>query len=193
MIAIFLSGVRRTERTARECTYTDFLKCQPLNFKGTEGVVGLSQWFKRMESVFHISNCTVENQVKFATCTLHSIALTWGKKHLMKFEGTSMNTHNQQQQQNKRQNIGRAYTAWTGEKDYNMGDLNPYAQNATITTMVHVLLNATNATKLAILPVTVGVRKMPIMLITRRALGQVRSLLAMSVEFKDILRGNVQS
>ncbi|GJR77712.1 putative reverse transcriptase domain-containing protein [Tanacetum coccineum] len=33
-----------------------------------------------------------------------------------------------------------------------MGDLNPYAQNATITTMVHVLLNATNATKLAILP-----------------------------------------
>ncbi|GJR73743.1 putative reverse transcriptase domain-containing protein [Tanacetum coccineum] len=31
--------VRRTERAARECTYTDFLKCQPLNFKGTEGVV----------------------------------------------------------------------------------------------------------------------------------------------------------
>ncbi|GKF04902.1 putative reverse transcriptase domain-containing protein, partial [Tanacetum coccineum] len=37
-----------------------------------------------------------------------------------------------------------------------MGDLNPYAQNATITTMVHVLQNATNATKLAILPVTIG-------------------------------------
>ncbi|GJV35531.1 hypothetical protein Tco_1408008 [Tanacetum coccineum] len=35
-------GVRRTELTARECTYTDFLKCQPLNFKGTEGVAGLS-------------------------------------------------------------------------------------------------------------------------------------------------------
>ncbi|GJS37850.1 putative reverse transcriptase domain-containing protein [Tanacetum coccineum] len=33
------TGVRRTERTARECTYTDFLKCQPLNFKGTKGVV----------------------------------------------------------------------------------------------------------------------------------------------------------
>ncbi|GKD86074.1 hypothetical protein Tco_1357228, partial [Tanacetum coccineum] len=24
---------RRTERVARECTYNDFLKCQPLNFK----------------------------------------------------------------------------------------------------------------------------------------------------------------
>ncbi|GJR00663.1 putative reverse transcriptase domain-containing protein [Tanacetum coccineum] len=76
------AGVRRTERTARECTYTDFLKCQPLNFKGTEGVAGLSQWFERMESVFHISNCTVENQVKFATCTLHSVALTWWNTHV---------------------------------------------------------------------------------------------------------------
>nr|GEY71289.1 reverse transcriptase domain-containing protein [Tanacetum cinerariifolium] len=26
---------------ARECTYQDFIKCQPLNFKGTKGVVGL--------------------------------------------------------------------------------------------------------------------------------------------------------
>ncbi|GKD83074.1 putative reverse transcriptase domain-containing protein, partial [Tanacetum coccineum] len=26
---------------ARECTYQDFMKCQPLNFKGTEGVVEL--------------------------------------------------------------------------------------------------------------------------------------------------------
>ncbi|GKC44652.1 putative reverse transcriptase domain-containing protein, partial [Tanacetum coccineum] len=67
--------VRRTKRAARECTYTDFIKCQPLNFKGMEGVAGLSQRFKRMESVFHISNCTVENQVKFSTCTLHSVAL----------------------------------------------------------------------------------------------------------------------
>ncbi|GKA89095.1 putative reverse transcriptase domain-containing protein [Tanacetum coccineum] len=75
-------GVRRTERTARECTYTDFLKCQPLNFKGPKGVAGLSQWFERMESVFHISNCTVENQVKFATCTLYSVALTWWNTHV---------------------------------------------------------------------------------------------------------------
>ncbi|GJR67229.1 hypothetical protein Tco_0013294 [Tanacetum coccineum] len=36
------TGVRRTEQTAHECTYTDFLKCQSLNFKGMEGVAGLS-------------------------------------------------------------------------------------------------------------------------------------------------------
>nr|GEZ75036.1 hypothetical protein [Tanacetum cinerariifolium] len=76
------TGVRRTERATHECTYTDFLKCQPLPFKGTEGVASLSQWCERMESVFHISNCAAENQVKFATCTLHSVALTWWNTHV---------------------------------------------------------------------------------------------------------------
>nr|GFC47033.1 hypothetical protein [Tanacetum cinerariifolium] len=38
------TGIRRIERAARECTYIDFLKCQPLPFKGTEGVASLSQW-----------------------------------------------------------------------------------------------------------------------------------------------------
>ncbi|GKG02286.1 hypothetical protein Tco_0306991 [Tanacetum coccineum] len=52
-------GIRRPMQVARECTYPDFLKCQPLNFKGTEGVVGLTQWFEKMESVFSISNCTI--------------------------------------------------------------------------------------------------------------------------------------
>nr|GEW90931.1 putative reverse transcriptase domain-containing protein [Tanacetum cinerariifolium] len=73
---------KRIERVAYECTYNDFLKCQPLNFKGTEGVVGLTQWFERMESVFHIINCTVGNQIKFATCTLLGSALTWWNSHV---------------------------------------------------------------------------------------------------------------
>ncbi|GKF41270.1 reverse transcriptase domain-containing protein, partial [Tanacetum coccineum] len=50
--------------------------------KDTEGVVGLSQCFERMKSVFHISNCIIENQVKFATCTLHSVALTCWNTHV---------------------------------------------------------------------------------------------------------------
>ncbi|GJS62256.1 hypothetical protein Tco_0657040 [Tanacetum coccineum] len=36
------TGVRRTERVARECTYQDFMKCQTLYFKGTKGVVELT-------------------------------------------------------------------------------------------------------------------------------------------------------
>nr|GEY22246.1 hypothetical protein [Tanacetum cinerariifolium] len=55
-------GPRRPLQPARVCSYTDFMKCQPLNFKGTEGVVGSSQWVEKMESVFHISGCAVENQ-----------------------------------------------------------------------------------------------------------------------------------
>ncbi|GJY96114.1 putative reverse transcriptase domain-containing protein [Tanacetum coccineum] len=78
------SGIcyRRTERVARECTYPDFMKCQPLNFKGTEGVVELIQWFEKMKTVFSISNCSVENQIKFSTCTLLTGALTWWNSYI---------------------------------------------------------------------------------------------------------------
>nr|GEW30415.1 reverse transcriptase domain-containing protein [Tanacetum cinerariifolium] len=160
------TGVRRKALPSRKCTYQDFLKCKPLYFKGTEGVVKLTQWFKRMETVFRISNCTMEKQVKFATCTLLGGALMWGEikklevemwnlmvkgtdvesvmafkprtmhdtiefttklmdkkistfaerhaKSKRKFEDTSKN--NQNHQQDKKQNIGRAYTVGSGEK-----------------------------------------------------------------------------
>nr|GEU31803.1 hypothetical protein [Tanacetum cinerariifolium] len=68
---------RRNVQTACPCFYADFMKCQPLNFKGNEGVFGLTRWIEKMESVFQISGCAVENQVKFATCTLLDAALTW--------------------------------------------------------------------------------------------------------------------
>ncbi|GJU44674.1 hypothetical protein Tco_1201940, partial [Tanacetum coccineum] len=64
------TSVRRTKHVAQECTYQDFMKCQPLYFKGIEGVVELTQWFERMETVFRISNCSVDNHIKFSTCTL---------------------------------------------------------------------------------------------------------------------------
>ncbi|GJV04750.1 hypothetical protein Tco_1338319 [Tanacetum coccineum] len=51
--------VRRHVQVAHECTYPDFLECQPLNFKGIEGVVGLTQWFEKMESIYSISVTTV--------------------------------------------------------------------------------------------------------------------------------------
>ncbi|GJU21969.1 hypothetical protein Tco_1240123 [Tanacetum coccineum] len=66
---------------ARECTYQDFMKCQPLNFKGTKGVVGLTRWFEKMETVFHISNFPRRYQVKYASCTLLDGALTWWNSH----------------------------------------------------------------------------------------------------------------
>nr|GEW08357.1 hypothetical protein [Tanacetum cinerariifolium] len=72
----------RLAQAVRECTYPDFLKCQPLNFKGTEGVVGLTQWFEKIECVFNISKCTAACQVKYAACTLQRVALTWWNSHV---------------------------------------------------------------------------------------------------------------
>ncbi|GKF12014.1 reverse transcriptase domain-containing protein, partial [Tanacetum coccineum] len=66
---------------ARECTFQDFLKCKPHNFSGTEGVVGLTRWFEKMETVFNISNCPPKYQVKYATCTLQDSALTLWNSH----------------------------------------------------------------------------------------------------------------
>ncbi|GKA87387.1 hypothetical protein Tco_0809151 [Tanacetum coccineum] len=43
----------------------DFMKCQPLSFKGTEGVVGLIRWSEKMETVFHISNYPERYQVNY--------------------------------------------------------------------------------------------------------------------------------
>nr|GEU55729.1 putative reverse transcriptase domain-containing protein [Tanacetum cinerariifolium] len=66
---------------ARECTFQDFLKCKPHTFLGIEGVIGLTRWFKKMETVFNISNCPPKYQVKYATCTLQDSALTWWNSH----------------------------------------------------------------------------------------------------------------
>nr|GEW35561.1 putative reverse transcriptase domain-containing protein [Tanacetum cinerariifolium] len=49
---------RRQMTTPRECSYTDFLKCQPMSFQGTKGVV------------------------KFASSTLQGSALTWWNSHM---------------------------------------------------------------------------------------------------------------
>ncbi|GKC29410.1 hypothetical protein Tco_1036704 [Tanacetum coccineum] len=76
---------RRNVQIARPCFYADFMKCQPLNFKGTEAVVGLTRWIEKMESVFNISGCAIENQVKFATCILLRCCfdlVEWSDKNL---------------------------------------------------------------------------------------------------------------
>nr|GEY11305.1 reverse transcriptase domain-containing protein [Tanacetum cinerariifolium] len=43
----------------------------------TEGMVSLTQWIEKIELVFQISGCAIENQVNFATYTLLDVALTW--------------------------------------------------------------------------------------------------------------------
>ncbi|GJV95999.1 hypothetical protein Tco_1547576 [Tanacetum coccineum] len=71
------TGARRPVQVARECTYPDFLKCQPLNFKGTEGVVGLTQWFEKMESVYSISNHNIACQSNLLCVPASKCSYMW--------------------------------------------------------------------------------------------------------------------
>nr|GEV54165.1 putative reverse transcriptase domain, ribonuclease H-like domain, aspartic peptidase domain protein [Tanacetum cinerariifolium] len=188
----------RLAQAVHECTYRDFLKWQPLNFKGTEGLVGLTQWSRSYMVELSCEDCysgscsgiAMENfeenddrqvlpkgrnqkletkmwelktkgidvicynrcfqelalmcdrmfleesdRVKGTdlasyTKLYQDLALLCGRmfseesdkieKYIgaskRKFENTSRNTQNQQQQSNKRQNTGRVYTAASGKK-----------------------------------------------------------------------------
>ncbi|GJX90609.1 putative reverse transcriptase domain-containing protein [Tanacetum coccineum] len=132
----------RPAQAVRECSYSEFLKCKPLDFKGTD-------------------NCTTSCQVKFAACTLQDDGLTWWNAYVKtttpeaahampwatlkkmmtdkycsrgeikkietemmfpeeaekkrKYDDLSKINQNQQQQ-NKRQNTGHAYTAGNSDR-----------------------------------------------------------------------------
>nr|GFC68922.1 hypothetical protein [Tanacetum cinerariifolium] len=64
------------EPPVRECTYSSFMKCNPIAFKGVEGAVELCHWFERTESVFSISECAKRNKVKFVAATLQGRSFT---------------------------------------------------------------------------------------------------------------------
>ncbi|GKE34089.1 hypothetical protein Tco_1453411 [Tanacetum coccineum] len=62
------TGGRRQASTIHECTYTDFLKCQPMNFKGTEGVVGLTQWAVRHDVAYAMPWKTLKKMMTDKYC-----------------------------------------------------------------------------------------------------------------------------
>ncbi|GJQ89117.1 reverse transcriptase domain-containing protein [Tanacetum coccineum] len=51
--------------------------CMKTSVCGTEGAVGLTRWFEKLESQFGISNVAEGDRVKFASSTLLDGALTW--------------------------------------------------------------------------------------------------------------------
>ncbi|GKE16106.1 putative reverse transcriptase domain-containing protein [Tanacetum coccineum] len=76
------SGPVRGQDTAPavcKCTFVGFMKCNPTVFLGVEGAVELRRWFKKIKSVFEISECAEGKKVKFAAATLERPALTCWK------------------------------------------------------------------------------------------------------------------
>ncbi|GJR69890.1 putative reverse transcriptase domain-containing protein [Tanacetum coccineum] len=69
--------IPREAPVARQCSYKEFMSCQPINFRGTEGAVGLIRWFELTELVFSRSNCTEDYKVNFATDICEKIPGYW--------------------------------------------------------------------------------------------------------------------
>ncbi|GKD76613.1 putative reverse transcriptase domain-containing protein [Tanacetum coccineum] len=89
---------RRTERAAREYTYSDFLKFQPLNFKGTKGVVKTVGH----DATYGMPWKTLKKMMTDKYCLR-------GKIKKLEIELWNMKPF-------KRQNVARAYIVGLGEK-----------------------------------------------------------------------------
>ncbi|GJS18265.1 putative reverse transcriptase domain-containing protein [Tanacetum coccineum] len=129
----------------RGCSYKTFLNYKPHSFNGTEWVVGLSRWFKKMESVFEISKCAEEdkglperiqgNVTSSRPANIHE-AVTIARELVdqsVRAKATRVNVNNKRrwedhqrknnnnrsnthhQQQNQRQEAARAYVATPAE------------------------------------------------------------------------------
>ncbi|GJV98557.1 putative reverse transcriptase domain-containing protein [Tanacetum coccineum] len=120
------SGERRTMPTTHECTYSDFLKFQPFNFKGTEGVVGLTQcaltwWNFYVKTVGHDAAYGMpwKTLKKMMTAKMFPEESDEVEKKL----DDNLRNIQTQQQPYKRKNVARAYTAGPGEKKEYGGSL----------------------------------------------------------------------
>ncbi|GKE26329.1 hypothetical protein Tco_1441713 [Tanacetum coccineum] len=59
------------------CTYKSFMSCNLREYDGKGGVVVLSRWIERMETVINNSGCTENQKVRYVASSLVNKALTW--------------------------------------------------------------------------------------------------------------------
>nr|GFA71745.1 putative reverse transcriptase domain-containing protein [Tanacetum cinerariifolium] len=64
------------------CSYKEFLACNPKGYNGKGGVVVLTQWIKKMESVHDMSGCSIDQKVKYSVGLFMGKALTWWNSHI---------------------------------------------------------------------------------------------------------------
>ncbi|GKD75112.1 putative reverse transcriptase domain-containing protein, partial [Tanacetum coccineum] len=89
------TGVRRTERVARECTYPDFKKCEPLNFKGTEGVFELIQWTVGHDVAYAMTWTDLKKKITDKYCSRVEIKKLEVELWKLKVKGTDVIGYNQ--------------------------------------------------------------------------------------------------
>ncbi|GJX76374.1 hypothetical protein Tco_0323185 [Tanacetum coccineum] len=52
------------------CSYKEFMACQPKEFDGKGGAITYTRWVEKMESVIDMSNCAINQRVKYAANSL---------------------------------------------------------------------------------------------------------------------------
>nr|GEW10475.1 reverse transcriptase domain-containing protein [Tanacetum cinerariifolium] len=218
-----ITGERRQMTTPRECTYTDFLKCQSMSFQGTTGLVGLTRWkcldmveiphkgcwigcclcnamggFEKDDhSVKASKPQSMQEAIEFATEMMDKKMFTHAERqaeHNRKFNDTSRNNQHQQQPF-KRYNVARAYTAGPGDKKP-YGGTKPLCRKCNYHHDGPCAPSAPTVRRLVIWPMIVKADLLlPTTTITTRGLkGQVQGVsLALNVEFRDITRVIAQS
>nr|GEY13144.1 hypothetical protein [Tanacetum cinerariifolium] len=106
------TGSRRTERTTHECTYIDFIKCRPLNFKGTERVRRDQE--ARNRNVEPKESDQVEKYVGGLPDMIQGSVMASKPKTIQ--EEIEVANDLMDQKPFKRQNVAKAYTAGHEEK-----------------------------------------------------------------------------
>nr|GEU39840.1 hypothetical protein [Tanacetum cinerariifolium] len=114
---------RRNVKTARPYFYADFMKCQPLNFKGTEGVVkgnDVPTYTKRFQELTLICTKFVANETekidKYISGLPDNIYGSVKSSKPNTLDETIENNHGHQQQPAERQNVAKVYNMGSGEK-----------------------------------------------------------------------------
>nr|GEV75101.1 putative reverse transcriptase domain-containing protein [Tanacetum cinerariifolium] len=125
---------RRNVQTACLCFYADFLKCEPLNFKGTEGVFVANDTEKidkyvsgLPDNIYGIVKASkpkmLDETIELANDLMDQKLRTYAERqsnNKRKADESLRNNHGHQQQTPKRKNVTRVYNMGTGErKPYN--------------------------------------------------------------------------
>nr|GEY33581.1 hypothetical protein [Tanacetum cinerariifolium] len=118
---------------ARECTYQDFMNCQPLNFMVTKGVVGLM----RLQDAVRIANNLMDQKLK-----VYAMKNAKNKRRLEVNQRDNRGQRPPFKGQNVGgQNVARAYMAGSNEKSRYVGPLPYYSKFVVPTTQRGSVVN----------------------------------------------------
>nr|GEZ06447.1 hypothetical protein [Tanacetum cinerariifolium] len=109
-------GPRRPMQPARVCSYTNFMKCQPLNFKGTEGRQ-VHQWTSQYihGNVMSARPKTLDDAIDLTNDLMDQKLRTYAKRQAGNKRKVD-NNKQAQQQLLKKHNVFQTYVVGTGEK-----------------------------------------------------------------------------